>query len=209
MNVNHADYGRTLDGVANVPKDDCQNAFQAAALADGLQLGRAKVPSINQRGHLGLPEEASGCGPALDAIFEALGGDPLAQGAKRTTPLPGDFLHEPSGTFIEIDEHQHVTSWRRRALELYPADVPLGFDLAEYVRLCGEWSARADRYRSPSPRSGSGEGGRQRQRAYHDALRDLVTPAMGHPPLVRVPAPDRDGRSAYRRVRDRMLALAP
>ena len=37
----------------------------------------------------------------------------------------------------------------------------------------------------------------QRERAYHDALRDLATPAMGHPPLLRIAAPDGDGAAAY------------
>ena len=32
--------------------------------------------------------------------------------------------------------------------------------------------------------------GRPRQRAYNDALRDLVTPLMGHPPVMRVAVPD-------------------
>ena len=40
---------------------------------------------------------------------------------------------------------------------------------------------------------GFGFGGVQRERAYHDALRDLATPAMGHPPLVRIAAVDGDG----------------
>ena len=50
---------------------------------------------------------------------------------------------------------------------------------------------------------GFGFGGVQRERAYHDALRDLATPAMGHPPVVRIAAVDGDGAAAYRRHRDR------
>ena len=53
-----------------------------------------------------------------------------------------------------------------------------------------------------------GFGGVQRERAYHDALRDLATPAMGHPPLVRIAAVDGDGAAAYRRHRATLLALA-
>jgi hypothetical protein len=48
----------------------------------------------------------------------------------------------------------------------------------------------------------------QRERAYHDALRDLATPAMGHPPLIRIPAPDGDGAAAYERHRSALLALS-
>ena len=43
-----------------------------------------------------------------------------AQSAKRLTALPGDFLHVDSGTFIEIDEHQHFTTYRLATLNLIP-----------------------------------------------------------------------------------------
>jgi hypothetical protein len=57
------------------------------------------------------------------------------------------------------------------------------------------------------PAKGFGFGGMQRERAYHDALRDLATPAMGLPPVVRVAAVDGDGAAAYTRQRDRLLRL--
>ena len=47
----------------------------------------------------------------------------------------------------------------------------------------------------------------QRERAYHDALRDLATPAMGHPPLIRIAAVDGDGGTAYARSRDSLASL--
>jgi hypothetical protein len=58
------------------------------------------------------------------------------------------------------------------------------------------------------PRGGFGFGGVGRERAYHDALRDLATPAMGHPPLVRIAAPDGDGAAAYHRHRDALRSLS-
>ncbi len=51
------------------------------------------------------------------------------------------------------------------------------------------------------PAKGFGFGGVPRERAYHDALRDLATPAMGHPPLIRIAAVDGDGAAAYARHR--------
>ena len=57
------------------------------------------------------------------------------------------------------------------------------------------------------PAKGFGFGGVQRERAYHDALRDLATPAMGHPPLIRIAALDGDGAAAYARHRASLLAL--
>lgn len=188
-----------------MPRADCEAAFRSAAAADGIELIRAKVPWINQRGHLGLPPEAAAAQLVLEKIFSALGGTGSEQAAKKPTPLPGDFLHQESGVFIEIDEHQHFTSYRLAALGLYPEDTPLGFDLTQYRDLCKKWSPQADRYRASKEAVGFGPGGRQRQRAYYDALRDLVTPAMGHPPVIRVAAPERDGIAAYASTRERLL----
>ena len=109
---------------------------------------------------------------------------------------------------IEVDGPEHFTSFRLAALELYPADAPLGFDLDEHVALCREWAPRTDALARGLAAKGFGFGGVPRERAYHDALRDLAAPAMGHPPLVRVAAPDGDGAAAYARDR-RPAAAAP
>lgn len=190
-----------------MPVGDCQRTFAAAAAEDGIHLELAKAPWLNQRGHLGLPEEARAARSVLEAIFDALGGDHEAQAAKRTRPLPGDFVMPGTGTFIEIDEIQHFTSFRATSLRFYPPDIPLGFDRENYLGLCTEFAPRSDRYRAAKPATGFGPGGRQRQRAYHDALRDLVAPALGRPPVVRVPVLDNDGARAYRQERDRFRQL--
>ena len=185
-------------------RGDCESAFCAAAEDDGISLVRAKAPWLNQRGHLGLPDEASSALPAMTAIFNALGGLDDEQAGKKLTAWPGDFLHVESGVFVEVDESQHFTSFRLATLDLYPKDVLLGFDRAEYQRLCREWAPKSDRFRRDKAAVGFGPGGRQRQRAYNDALRDLVTPALGRPPVIRVAAPDRDGLGAYETVRVRL-----
>jgi hypothetical protein len=64
--------------------------------------------------------------------------------------------------------------------------------LVEYPRIsasCGRRTIglflapllKSDNYRRPKEARGFGIGGRQRQRAYYDALRDLATPATGVP----------------------------
>ncbi|MDD9207193.1 hypothetical protein PU560_12060, partial [Georgenia sp. 10Sc9-8] len=95
-----------------MPVGDCQRAFAGAAAADGIMLARARTPWLNQRGHLGLPDEADSVRAVLADIFTALGGDSATQAAKRLTSLPGDFVHEPTRTFIEVDEFQHFTTHR-------------------------------------------------------------------------------------------------
>lgn len=190
-----------------MPVGECQRAFQAAAAADGLVLTGVRVPWINRRGHFDLPDRATATVPLLQQIFDTLGGDATAQSSKTPTPLTGDLFHELTGTFIEIDESQHFTSFRAATLLLYPSDVALGFDRDEYLQLCETWSARSDRYRVAKPAVGFGPSGRQRQRAYNDALRDLVTPLMSDHPLVRVPTPDGDGAAAYARIRQQLSGL--
>lgn len=163
--------------VSIMPVGDCQRAFGAAAEEDGLLLGPSRLPWINQRGHFGLPSECEDVTPQLEAIFVELGGDPVVQSAKRARPLTGDFVEFRTGALIEIDEVQHFTSFRAASLGLYGAQVRLGFDRAVYFDLCRELAPRSDRYRAAKDAVGFGPGGRQRQRAYNDAL-VLYVPAF-------------------------------
>lgn len=186
---------------------DCERAVGELAREDGIELQPVRLPWLNQRGHLGLPDELSAARELLERIFTALGGDVSAQATKRLTPLPGDFVHSPTATLVEIDESQHFTSARLKSLELYPSDLPLGYDLDEYKALCRDWAPRSDRYFASKSAVAFGAGGRQRQRAYHDALRDIAAPAKGWSPVIRVPAPEREPSEAYARARTRVRAL--
>ncbi|MFC9335825.1 hypothetical protein [Arthrobacter sp. NPDC057009] len=192
-----------------MPVGDCENAFREAARQEGIELVRYKQPWINQRGHFGLPDQAAAVMDPLNGIFYSLGGDAEEQSSKRATALPGDFIHPDTGTIIEVDELQHFTSFRLKSFHYYPPKHPVGFEIADYQDLCRRMSSTADKYRQAKAAPAFGMGGRQRQRAYYDALRDLAVPAMGHPPIIRVAAIDGDGASAFRRNRDRILhALA-
>jgi hypothetical protein len=184
-----------------MPVGDCQREFGRLATEDGLVLSSQSFTWLSQLGHLALPDGAAGARLALERIFLALGGDLEVLSTARPTALRGDFFHEPTRTLIEIDESQHFTSARLKSLNLYPADVRPGFELDQYRSLCQTWRGEADGYYRTKAARGFGPCGRQRQRAYYDALRDLAAPAMGYK-LVRVAAPDRDGRAAYRRFRE-------
>ena len=119
-----------------------------------------------------------------------------------------DLVHGPTGTVIQVDGPEHFTSFRLQTLDLYPAGVALGFDLDEHRELCRACCATSDAIARGMPAKGFGFGGVPRERAYHDALFDLATPAMGHPPLRRVAALDGDGAAAYQRHRAALLALS-
>ena len=196
-----------------------QQAFAQAAAQDGIVLQSGSFDWLCEQGHVGLERVAKArrdpalVGPVtaaldlLSAIHARLGGDvSVLHASRENLLLPVELLHEPSGTMVEVDEPAHFTSFRRDTLELYPPDAALAFDVDAYKRLCDVWAARTDGLARGMPAKGFGFGGAQRERAYLDSLRDLATPAMGYPPVIRVEALDSDGAAAYERARAGLLA---
>jgi hypothetical protein len=188
-----------------VARGDTQREFAAAAAEDGIVLERQSLPWLCERGHIVLPDSAAEARELLEQIYLAFGADLDLLDSARSNRLPGDFIHAETGTLIEIDESQHFTTPRLMTLDLYPPDLPLGFDVDHYRDLCHRWRSESDGYRRTKVARGFGVGGRQKQRAYYDALRDITTPAMGYPPLIRIDAPLRNGRAAYTEHRERLL----
>lgn len=183
-----------------------QHRFFELAVASGFPLaaGRA-VPWLSSRGHLSADVQSSAPGHVSDAlaqIHRRLGGDALllANKPNRSGPAP-DFLHTRLGCIVEIDEEQHFTTSRLATFELYPADVPLGFDRDEYIDLLGQWKLRGDKaFAHKTASDFPGPGGRQAQRAYNDALRDLLAPTFTGHPVIRIPVPDRSLDGAVDRL---------
>jgi len=190
-----------------VARGDCQREFADAAAEDGIELIGQSFDWLCQQGHLALPDEASPARDTLSQIYAELKGNPNELASAPTTRLSGDFVHEATGTLIEIDEHQHFTSARLATLRLYPDGAQLGFDVERHKDLCRRWKREADKAFAHRDARGFGPGGRQRQRAYYDALRDFATPAMGHPPVIRIDAALNNGRAAYRAHQERLAEL--
>ena len=199
---------------------DAQLAFAKAAAEDGIVLGSQSFDWLCEQGHVGLERVAKArrdpalVGPVtavlevLGAIYARLKGDvSVLCAARASLLLPVDLVHAPTGTLIEVDESPHFTSFRLVTLELYHADVTVGFDIEEHKELCRALCSTTDGLGRGLVAKGFGFGGVQRERAYHDALRDLATPAMGHPPLVRATAVDGDGAAAYHRHRASLLTF--
>jgi hypothetical protein len=201
-----------------MPVGEAQAAFRAAAEADGIVLSKQSFPWMCEQGHFGLlrvAEQADDeeislralvAADALERICLRLGGDLDCLRRGRTNSLRGDFLHAPTSTLIEVDEYQHLTSFRLNTFDAYPADLPVGYDVTQYRKACRAWSGQSDKYRASKEARCFGIGGRQRQRAYYDALRDLAAPAMGYAPIIRVRAPHDDGARAYRENREAIRA---
>ncbi len=201
---------------------EMRSAFAEAAAADGIVLERTSFDWLCEQGHVGLERVARArrdpaiVAPAIAAlavlgrILAHLRGDvTVLHAARGNLLLPCDLVHGPTGTIVEVDGPEHFTSARLAALELYPSGAPVGFAIAEHAALCRDLRGRTDLLSRGLPAKAFGFGGVLRQRAYHDALRDLGAPAMGLPPLVRIAAADADGAAAYARHRDALAALAP
>lgn len=117
---------------------------------------------------------------------------------KRRHQPASDFLWRDS-TIIELDEFQHFSTARMRSLDFYDGfRVP--FSVPRYRRLCDLHRGRADRYRArKQARDFPVPGSRTAQRAYLDAVRDLLGPAMGYR-VIRIPAPDEDLETAVQEL---------
>jgi len=89
--------------------------------------------------------------------------------------LSFDFFIPAKNIVIEFDERQHFTLPRAVSLRTYPKEATLGFDKVKWVRLCEEINAGDN---SPEYRD--------EQRAFYDAIRDIMAPRIGLKPAIRI-----------------------
>jgi hypothetical protein len=88
---------------------------------------------------------------------------------------------------LEIDETQHFNRFRALTLHRYAHAIPLAFDP-------DQWIARSEQkirlegggFGKPKPPLFSGEHGRHRQRAFRDALADIIPLEYGYAPTLRI-----------------------
>jgi hypothetical protein len=137
----------------------------------------------------------------LEELHRSLGGDRQALARKNAAPLRPDLIIPTTGQIVEVDEVQHFTSARQSSLRWYSPTFVLGFSVTDYRSLIDSWRARADavftRLWSPDF---DFAGGRRAQRAYADALLDLLTPVFTGLPLLRLAVPDSDVNAAVDRL---------
>lgn len=135
--------------------------------------------------------ECAGAWPAVCRVYAALTGSALPETAppreRRRLDVVltyGNGLQQ----ILEIDERQHFTAARGITLAHYPPDLQIGFPLAVWRSRCTELAGRepGGGFARPRPPLFPGAGGRHRQRAFRDALADLLPPEYGWLPTVRV-----------------------
>jgi hypothetical protein len=137
----------------------------------------------------------------LDQVHQTLGGDRRALARKVGVGPRPDLCVSGTGQLVDVDGVQHFTTARLASLARYPSRFTLGFSLDDYRSLIDTWMSKAHAVFTPRASTDFAfAGGRRAQRAYYDALKDLLAPTFTGYSLVRLPVPERDARAAVNRL---------
>lgn len=133
-------------------------------------------------------EESGEAYDALRAIFKTLRGNAEAHALKRERPLNCDAYFGGTYNFIfEFDEVQHFSSFRLKTFQHYPEGLRLGYNLLRYKQYCMRFMVEANSYRqAKTTEDFPFAGGRTAQRAYFDAVKDVLPPLHGLNPTLRI-----------------------
>jgi hypothetical protein len=87
---------------------------------------------------------------------------------------------------VEVDEKQHFNQYRAMTLKM-SAEVPVAFDRGEWIRRCeAKTELEGVGFGRPKPPLFPGEAGRHQQRAFRDALTDILPLSYGFHPTLRI-----------------------
>jgi len=88
---------------------------------------------------------------------------------------------------VEVDESQHFNAYRSMTLRMYPKDLAVGFPTKTWIAAGGDRIPTAGGgWGAPKPPLFPMAGGRHRQRAFRDALADLLPELYGFGPTIRI-----------------------
>jgi hypothetical protein len=88
---------------------------------------------------------------------------------------------------LEFDEKQHFNHYRAVTLGFYAGAVPLAFPAELWIAQSKQKTRlEGGGFAKPKPPLFPGEGGRHRQRAFRDALCDILPPQYGFLPTLRI-----------------------
>jgi hypothetical protein len=123
-------------------------------------------------------------------IYNSLTGLTLPEAMRAIERRTVDLVFQIDGArprILEVDERQHFNEFRLTTLKQYPPGVPVAFDIGEWERACrAKTKLEGGGFAAPKPPLFPGEGGRHRQRAFRDALCDLLPPLHGYLPTLRI-----------------------
>lgn len=113
-----------------------------------------------------------------------------------------------SPRILEVDETQHFNQYRARTLSFYADAVPLAFPADVWTERSEQKTRReGGGFGKPRPPLFPGDGGRHRQRAFRDALCDILPPEHGFLPTLRIADFEVAGWLHGHDARERMAAL--
>jgi hypothetical protein len=88
---------------------------------------------------------------------------------------------------VEVDESQHFNCFQRMTLRHYPAELRLAFERDTWInRSQAEPKQKSGNWAAPKPPLFPNAGGRHQQRAFRDALADILPPDHGFQPTLRI-----------------------
>ena len=128
--------------------------------------------------------------PLVQEIYHALTGRQLpdTMPSRERRAVDGAFRWSASEPFIfELDEKQHFNDYRAKTIGLYPATMHLGFSRDRWIEHClKKRKLEGGGFAEPKPPLFPGENGRHRQRAFRDALTDILPSEYGFAPTLRL-----------------------
>ena len=114
--------------------------------------------------------------PDLKGVYKALTDYRGYKEFIRAKSLPNcDYYLPEQKMLVEFDESQHFTSARMIALENYPENVEIGYDIVKWIGLCRDIEAKDN---DPPYRD--------EQRAWYDTIRDFLPRLNGLKPTIRL-----------------------
>jgi hypothetical protein len=153
------------------------------------------------------------CGSRWDlvrTIYKALTGKQLSatMPPRERRLVDGVFLFEGTCFIYELDEVQHFNSFRATTLAHYPDDLRVGFDKAAWLHRCAtKKKLEAGGWAKERPPLFPGINGRHKQRAFRDALADIIPREHHYGPTIRLDDQDVINWMSAPDAEDRMRAL--
>lgn len=126
----------------------------------------------------------------VQRIYLELTGLELPEAPPRRERRSVDLILKKRGRpprIVEVDETQHFNQYRAVTLRSYPSSVKVAFPKRDWLVACdAKRRLEGGGFAKPRPPLFPGDGGRHRQRAFRDALADLLPPVHGWLPTLRI-----------------------
>ena len=135
----------------------------------------------------------SECGtrwPLVQRIYTGLTGGSLPEVMRPVERRTVDLVFQSRGVqprLLEVDEKQHFNPFRSETLRAYGGRVPVSFDWKGWIaRGDVKASLEGGGFAKPRPPLFPGVNGRHKQRAFRDALSDILPTEHGFLPTLRI-----------------------